>query len=110
MRIASVGGKPYLAPAAESQISDHPLAADIADQLSSQQIKLFAVIASCISLVFRLDLLHLCKQLFPNDCRTTVLDADVAFLFGMIIPLAVYSRSCLVEYKTPVYFSLLSIS
>ena len=99
MRIASVGSKPGLTPAAESKIPDHPLAADITDQFSSQQVKLLAVIASGIPFILCLDPLHLCKQLFPDDCRTTALNADVAVLLGMIIPPAVCSCSCFIEHK-----------
>ena len=103
MGIASVGGKPCLASTAESQIPDHPLAADITDQFSSQQVKLFAVIASCVSFILRLDPLHLCKQLFPDDRRAATLNADVAVLLGVF-------AAALLNTKTPVYFSLLSIS
>ena len=99
MGIASVGSKPCLTSSRKSQIPDHPLAADIADQFSSQQVKLLAVIASCVSPVLRLNSLHLCKQLFPDDCRTTALNADVAVLLGMIIPPAVCSCSCFIEHK-----------
>ena len=104
MRIASVGDKPCLIPATESQISDHPLSADIADQFSSQQVKLFAVIASGIPLILRLDLLHLCKQLFPDDCRTTTIDADVVVLLSVVISLAICSCSCLIEHKNTSIF------
>ena len=99
MGIASVGGKPCLASAAESQISDHSLAADIADQFSSQQVELFAVIASCVSFVLCLDPLHLCKQLFPDDRRTTAFNADVAVLLSVVISFPVCSCSCLIEHK-----------
>ena len=97
MRIASIGGKPCLASTAESKIPDHPLAADITDQFSSQQVKLFAVIASCVSLVLCLDPLYLCKQLFPDDRRATAFNADIAIFLGMIIPPAICSCSCLIE-------------
>ena len=99
MRIASVGGKPCLAPAAESKIPDHSLATDITDQFSSHQVKLFAVIASCVSFILRLDPLHLCKQLFPDDRRAAALNADVAVLLSVVIPLAICSCSCLIEHK-----------
>ena len=97
MRIASVGSKPCLAPAAESKIPDHPLAADITDQFPSQQVKLLAVIASCVSLVLCLDPLYLCKQLFPDDCRATAFNADIAVLLSVVISFPVCSCRCFIE-------------
>ena len=97
VRIGSVGGKPGLAPAAESKISDHPLAADITDQFPSQQVKLFAVIASCVSLILRLDPLYLYKQLFPDDRRTAAFNADVAVLLSVVISFPVCSCRCFIE-------------
>ena len=104
MRIASVGSKPCLTSPWKPQISNHPLSADIADQLSGQQVKLFAVIASGIPLILRLDLLHLCKQLFPDDCRTTTIDANIVVLLSVVISLAICSCSCLIEHKNTSIF------
>ena len=97
VRIASVGSKPCLASSRKPQIPDHSLAADIANQFSSQQVKLFAVIASCVSFILRLDPLHLCKQLFPDDCRAATLNADVAVFLSVVISPAVCSCRCLIE-------------
>ena len=99
MRIASVGSKPCLTSSRKSQIPDHPLAADITDQFSSQQVKLLAVIASGVSLILRLDPLHLCKQLFPDDCRTATLNADVAVLLSVVISFPVCSCRYFIEHK-----------
>ena len=57
------------------------------------------MIASGISFVLRLDLLHLCKQLFPHNCRTTTIDADVVVLLSVVISFSVCSCSCLIEHK-----------
>ena len=99
MRIASVGGKPCLASTAESKIPDHPLATDITDQFSGQQIKLFAVIASGIPFILCLDSLYLCKQLFPDDRRTATLNADVAVFLSVVISFPVCSCRRFIEHK-----------
>ena len=57
------------------------------------------MIASCVSFILRLDPLHLCKQLFPDDCRTATLNADVAVLLSVVIPPAICSCRCLIEHK-----------
>ena len=57
------------------------------------------MIASGVSLILRLDPLHLCKQLFPDDRRATTLNADVAVLLSVVISFPVCSCRRLIEHK-----------